>query len=363
MKVFSWLYAKKRAPIHISYESSALGFATPHEDNAAGRKRQETVDSWAGAGQPVIMIDNVPRSGFKITDDIKRTYWGGGNVVFRVLDPIGIELEIQSQNLMMLIREAGIDAGGEIRGKCLWGRDGAHNILLHETSEDYKNATTSYEKHVKVIPTKDLIVGGVYKTKAGNEYTYFGRFFVIYTVTPYAKDTSQEFAVKASEHYVDYDIVKTKDGMFESLRKFSPVELISTIELNATAENVTEQILARHGSMYCIGKHGGTTVAISKTKPSAVTFKFVETTRPARWTTITADDLLFVKQGDKFISRPNRYTWSQYSQPAYEYVILGNTIKPIQNSKVNRHDLFQPDAAEKFSVAGMLYTVEVVITP
>src|SRR5277367_6289980 len=103
MKVFSQLYVGLRDQ---GKDAVDLGFATPYEDNAAGRKRQGTVDTWCSGYQKkpnTKLFDNVPRTGFRITDDVKRVYYGGGNVVFRVYDPYGFELEIQSQNLMALL--------------------------------------------------------------------------------------------------------------------------------------------------------------------------------------------------------------------------------------------------------------------
>ncbi len=189
MKVFSKLFVGIKNNVG---DYVPLAFATPYEENAAGKKRQETVMSWLGGeyvnvvenGQYVYenghpkrkkverntkIFDNVPRSGFKITDDVKRVYWGGGNVVWRVFDPYGYELEIQSNNLMALIQSCGVEVGGLIPGNCVWGRDGGVNILLHESSEEYKNAIKAAEtlkpnkkKPNKKIPMKDRIVGGKY---------------------------------------------------------------------------------------------------------------------------------------------------------------------------------------------------------
>lgn len=143
----------------------------PFEKNSAFNNRKGTVDGWAKNidRMPVIengecvydengrikykepksiesqIIENVPRQGFKITDDVKRVYWGGGNVAWRVYDPAGFELEIQSQNLMSIIQSVGLTEGGGIPGKCIWGRSGKDNILLHETSEEYKNAILAAE--------------------------------------------------------------------------------------------------------------------------------------------------------------------------------------------------------------------------
>jgi len=181
MKVFSKLYVgyKKQDKGQVD-----LGFATPYEDNAAGRRRQETVNSWAlgwhnkKPEREATIIDNDLAEGFKITDDIKRVYYGGGNVVFRVEDPRGFELEIQAQNLMTLIRLVGTNKGGEIPGRCCWGRDGGSNILIHETSEEYKTARLKAEEIKPLQGIKaDFKRGDIVILTNGQKAKYLGRFW------------------------------------------------------------------------------------------------------------------------------------------------------------------------------------------
>lgn len=189
MKVFSRLYVGKKSQLVEDASGDPvpgipLGFATPYEENAAGRKRQASVDTWAKgyhsetADFPAEIIENVLAAGFKITDDIKRTYYGGGNVVFRVEDPRGFELEIQSQNLMTLIALVGLNAGGEIPGQCCWGRDGASNILIHESSEEYKQARHAAEtiKPLKGIKAEFKRGDMIILTNA-SKVKYLGRFW------------------------------------------------------------------------------------------------------------------------------------------------------------------------------------------
>jgi len=202
LKVFSQLYVGITAP--TGKEGAPLAFATPYEENAAGRKRQDTVDTWLQSKRrPKIkngryeydeagriqyddddsttrIVQNVPRSGFRISDDVKRVYWGGGNVVWRVEDPDGWEVEIQSNNLMALIRSVGIQPGGEINGKLIWAREGANNILIPETSEEYKNAVKAFEtvKPPSKIPMKDRVIGRMYRLQDGSFAQYLGKVWV-----------------------------------------------------------------------------------------------------------------------------------------------------------------------------------------
>ena len=186
MKVFSQLYVGVRK----AASGTPLGFATPFEDNTAGRKRQETVRNWVGGTEPDIAYkNNVPAPGFKITDDVKRVYWGGGNVVWRVEDPRGFELEIQSNNLMAIIQSCGIQEGGLIPGNCVWGRSGGDNILLHETSDEYKDAVKAAEtlKAPKQVGKAKRKVGALYRCANGSLGIYLGKVHV--TVIDYSNES------------------------------------------------------------------------------------------------------------------------------------------------------------------------------
>jgi hypothetical protein len=199
MKVFSQLYVG----MHTVLTGIPLGFATPYEENAAGRKRQETVNKWLGEYSydylnsvrvknkvNTKIIENTPAPGFKITDDVKRVYWGGGNVVWRVEDPRGFELEIQSNNLMAMIQSCGIEEGGLIPGNCVWGRSGGDNILLHETSDEYKDAVKAAEtlKAPKQVGKASRQIGALYRRVDGSLGIYLGK---VHMTDTYYKEVHQ----------------------------------------------------------------------------------------------------------------------------------------------------------------------------
>jgi len=252
MKVFSQLFVALRNQVvttyhfdesgKICYESDVtddLGFATPVEnENAADMKRRKTAISWAKESQPIIkngapknvgengtvqwdrvkearhkIIDNVPRSGFKIVDSVKRKYWGGGNVVFRIRDPEGFELEIQSQNLMMLIANTQIE-NGVIGGKCIWGRDGAHNILLHETSEEYKSAIKNAEtaKPLKAGKINGWKPGDHVKLTSNISGVYLGKFCAHSFEDVYVEDERFSNNNTGYSKYQNYLIGKIEAG-------------------------------------------------------------------------------------------------------------------------------------------------------
>ena len=185
-----------------------LAFITPHEDNAAGRKRKETVDAWTrendyqtvhGADgrcerikveRPEELksqiVKNIPREGFKLAEEIRRTYWGGGNVVWRIEHPDNYEFEISSANLARIVTEVGIEKGGLIPGKCIFGRLGKDNILIPEGSELWEKAYKDAEKieqRSKVVSTNDVTFGSICQLKAG-EGIYLGHYYVTRLTRP-----------------------------------------------------------------------------------------------------------------------------------------------------------------------------------
>lgn len=223
LKVFSQMYVVRPSVTHSGEpitDSCPLAYATPYEANAAGEKRRATGDDWARvsvnrrnasghfahyethAGVAKI-YDNVPREGFRVTDNVKRTYWGGGNVVFRVEDPLGFEIEIQSQNLMALISTCGILPGGYIPGKCVYGRDKSTNVIIQESSSEYQNAIHAAEKMKKTGGSASRI-GKTFVCASGSIGLYVGTVYaaaksVEYTagaasgVTHFRSDDGQEY--------------------------------------------------------------------------------------------------------------------------------------------------------------------------
>lgn len=231
LKVFSKLYVGFRN----QHTGVRLGFATPYEDNAAGKKRQQTVDTWAhyyghGDNIPAEIIENEPVAGFRITDDVKRRYWGGGNVVFRVEDPRGFELEIQSHNVMMLLSETTIEKG-EIQGKCIWARDGATNVLIHESSDEYKSALEAAEK-LTVVSSSEFEPGDEITLKSGTTVQYMGRFWF------YAHRNG-----KLLKPVLFYSVCKAP-GSYELYRKLNVIKVVKGSGEKLSAETALQQLFS-----------------------------------------------------------------------------------------------------------------------
>lgn len=154
-----------------------LGFATPNTGDAAFQKRKKTVDAWVGGGKGARheTFDNVLVEGFRISQSVRRYGWNGGNVVWRIEDPRGFELEITSSNFASIVDCTTLDKG-VIAGKCVWGRDGSTNILLPEASEPYQEAVKFTDLSKKAVSVKELEVGQYVRLKDDKIAVYAGAY-------------------------------------------------------------------------------------------------------------------------------------------------------------------------------------------
>lgn len=156
-----------------------IGFLTPFGTNAAAKKRMATADDWAKDWNRTKLeieaktVDNVLMTGFKIAHSVSR--YSTSNVVWRILDPRGFELEISSPNMSDLIGVTTIE-NGEIQERCIWARQGANNVLLAENDPEYIQAKTNSERVEKKVSLRDLEIGNTVVLFNGTIGQYMGCF-------------------------------------------------------------------------------------------------------------------------------------------------------------------------------------------
>lgn len=229
VKVFSKLFVAHRA---FPVEKFPLGYMTPSENTAASRQREANAVKWVSGEAQTKVIDNVPISGFKFGDEIKRTYWGGGNVVWRVLDPRGFQLEIQSNNLSKILAYATIEAG-EIKSECIWGRHGGKNILIPQGCPDFPNQIKNAEELTagskllkeRRIPVKDLNFGDFVTLHNSTKGIYLGKYWIL-------TDGKREYYDEpiACNHLVErHLILQTEDYTTATIK---PARIEAIAELN-----------------------------------------------------------------------------------------------------------------------------------
>lgn len=227
----------KQLYVTIQYRKDAseglLGFASPYTKDASFEKRKATQDQWAYGYNAKFTIDNdgeisgefsentnlrgtqfdalmllaagcYPRiltndlqEGFEISKNVRRSggWSGSGNVVWRIADPRGFELEISSENFAKILDCTTI-INGVIQGKCTWGRDGSKNILLPEASAPYQEATALTELIDANVTVKDIAPGDTIELLNSNitkgSYIYMGMFKVYATASEPNPDSDSE---------------------------------------------------------------------------------------------------------------------------------------------------------------------------
>lgn len=214
------LYVTVQFRKDVKSESGKLGFMGPYERNAAFRKRKERQDEWAyGYGVEFVIdendkiyagpnnkvdvteffatkcypkiYDNTPLDGFKIADSVRRSTWNGTSVAWRIEDPRGYEIEINSENFAKVI-DCTTLVNGVIQDKCVWGRIGSQNVLLPVNSEPYINANTTDQLKANRIQINKVPIGSrvlvVDKKEEQGSYEaiYCGKVMVVNSDTDYS---------------------------------------------------------------------------------------------------------------------------------------------------------------------------------
>jgi hypothetical protein len=216
IKMFKQYYVGLRGQAN---NTVPLGFATPYEQNKQFEKRKATITSWISHHRGVydhvkkahvevnhpqpIIIDNIPTEGFRIAEEIRRTGWNGGNVVWRIHDPRGFEAEISSANLSRIIDSVGILSGGNIPARCVWGRMGNQNVLVPENSDMWSKL---FDASKPTLSSSIVKLGDVCVNKSGDMITYFGEWNLI------AKQTNYD-------HRSQHQIISTK--LIKNIHLFS----------------------------------------------------------------------------------------------------------------------------------------------
>lgn len=120
--------------------------------------------------------DNVPIDNVKILEHTSR--WSTSNVVWRVEDPRGFEVEIYSGNMSQIMRSATISMG-LITTPCVWGREGGKNVLVPTTDDIYLAARANTEIQNSKLTPDDVKPGWKVKLKNGVEAIYIGKLYGI----------------------------------------------------------------------------------------------------------------------------------------------------------------------------------------
>lgn len=171
-------------------DSQPLGFMTEWGTTAAALKRMQTVDGWVksayhklkhAADFPTQVYDNKPMAGYRLGRSVRRdSGWGSGNVVWRIEDPRGFDLEISSPNMAQIIADCVLDRG-EILDQCVWARLGGNNILVPLSSDLYQTTVENSERIKKSVKPSDVKMGNTVVLQNGRKGQYLGYMYCLET--------------------------------------------------------------------------------------------------------------------------------------------------------------------------------------
>ena len=217
----------------------------------------------------------MPLEGFEVAKSVRRSGWSGsGNVVWRVADPRGFELEISSDNFARVIDCTTIE-NGKILGKCLWGRDGGKNILLPELSEPYQEAVKLTVKTNTKISLKDVQIGDtveILSTKvpaADLVCQYLGKYFFLDVTqldNPGNRYGNYSGKFKFNQAQTEKYLLKSeKTGTYFVLSTPKVVSIVKKIAVPLLKEDVAKEVTSKIGRIFKI-TDAETTTVVSPTK-------------------------------------------------------------------------------------------------
>lgn len=369
-----------------STESGLLGFASPYTKDAAFEKRRATQESWAYGGYGTqfdigddgsilpnnnskidrftlfatkcypIITDNEPIEGFEVAKSVRRSGgWGGsGNVVWRVADPRGFELEISSENFARIIDCTTVE-NGKILGKCLWGREGPKNILLPEASDIYQEAVKMTAKVNTKISLKDVQVGDtveIMSTAVAKDdlvCQYFGKYYFLEVdqLGDGVRRGSGKFSFnkRVTEKYL---MKSAKTGQYFVLNTPKVVNIITKISTPLVKSEVANEVTMKIGQVFKI-KDADDTVIVSATKfdLSTVTVNLVpiaETIIGDQWPSVGkydshVDAIVCKLDGKVYVASLLRGGYNEPNTPTLTEITLD---LPNSAFQINRNETHNP---------------------
>lgn len=253
---------------------SPLGFLTPWGEDAASKKRMDTVDKWSKSSKlQAVVLDNLPVSGFRVSDHARRNGWNGGTTVIQIEDPRGFELQISVDN-MIQIMSGNVIMDGEIKVPCVWGRDGKDNILLPTNSEPYMNAIENTERLKQTFSMRSVKPGNKIELKDGRIGIYYGSYYQVMrlhysqTSATFPKVTKQFEKVAAHDQKIHLVYIienKAIDDFKPAIDAMKSVKVArqidsTTMTVEEAEQYVNEHLRDRNTYRSCIGYTSSPTI-------------------------------------------------------------------------------------------------------
>lgn len=139
-----------------------------------GRKL-DTAIAWATDGKHKAKCIDVPNDHISNVKIMGLEERGNGGRAYKVTIDDKYYVDMREDVILEVIFDGGILPGGVLTGEYVWGKYGAQMKLIKVGSSTYNE----FKKGVNMslvtdIPSKDIKIGGLYKTKSGNTFLYLG---------------------------------------------------------------------------------------------------------------------------------------------------------------------------------------------
>ncbi len=191
-------------------------FICDKESKTAHKTAKDWASGYGRRGSSYIHEDrsNVPWEGLKVWDLEVR---GNGGRAYKVITPDGLYVDLREDTFLEAMLTYGIGVGGELPGQYVFAMMGSQMRLVRVGSDLHTALlSTTSRKKTAAIGTKELKVGGVYRSKSGEIEVFCG----------FVRDDDgkrKQFWLKPSIRLVD-------------------VLNMSTLEIDTTQRAVAEQV-------------------------------------------------------------------------------------------------------------------------
>ncbi len=282
------------ARIYVGYQERKestgdirLGFATYIEKNAAFEKRKETITNWSENHRRMwndelkkyeivnpleaSTFDNMAMLGFTVAQSVRRYGWGSGNVLWRIEDPRGFELEISSANMASVLDCATI-VKGVIQTPCVWGWNkvgGSRVVLLPVDSEPYKEAIEDTKRTNSSVSLRDVKLGDVVELKNGFKGKYLGSHYWVHSRYGEVYDFNQYSRRWDSSEKKTYFFSNSETEqlfMMASPKVSSILEACDTaLTIDQAADVINEMLMKQCPQQFATSEYGKHVIFVSPT--------------------------------------------------------------------------------------------------
>lgn len=319
-----------------------LAFMVPDGNDKAAQKRKKTALDWGNTDIKPITTKNKLMNGFKILNSKRRYY--SNNVVFRILDPRGFELEINAENLERLISCSTIE-NGEILSACMWARKRTANYLISEDDELLQQAKENTVRLDNFVDISQVAIGDTVLLQSGVECVYLGRLHPVLTQSESWRRSNTKMSAamsviisKNKKYFFQVD-KDDSNNLKKTIINISNPKVSQILSSNPMTISESEQhinSLINDHKYHFIDGHGNHEYYVSgaianyKTNPPT-NFSLVDISNIHQWFNDQSQHRAFIVIGEKFDSTVITWQSPRKQSNMLDFYLLGD-ISDFLNS-------------------------------